>query len=95
MADKTKFSTGDLFVALGALARLELPRIVFVNGAFRKELSSFGVVRFVSVMYKSSFFPVGYFEDVDWEEMNDKYGGPGYLDKHLKKQVGCFACPIR
>ena len=41
VADKTKFSTGDLFVALGALARLELPRVVFVDGAFRKELSSF------------------------------------------------------
>ena len=60
-----------------------------------KELGSFGVVRFVSVMYKSSFFPVGYFEDVDWEEMNDKYGGPAYLEKHAKKNVGCFACPIR
>jgi aldehyde:ferredoxin oxidoreductase len=46
-------------------------------------------------MYKSSFFPVGYFEDVDWEEMNDKYGGPAYLEKHQKKNVGCFACPIR
>jgi aldehyde:ferredoxin oxidoreductase len=60
-----------------------------------KELGAFGVVRFVSVMYKSSFFPVGYFEDVDWEEMNDKYGGPAYLEKHQKKNVGCFACPIR
>lgn len=60
-----------------------------------KELSSFGVVRFVSVMYKASFFPVGYFEDVEWDELNEKYGGPAYLDKHLKKQVGCFACPIR
>ena len=52
-------------------------------------------MRFVSVMYKSSFFPVGYFEDVEWEEMSDKYGGPAYLDKHQKKQVGCFACPMR
>ncbi len=60
-----------------------------------KELSAFGVVRFVSVMYKASFFPVGYFEDVHWDEINEKYGGPAYLDKHLKKQVGCFACPIR
>jgi aldehyde:ferredoxin oxidoreductase len=60
-----------------------------------KELGSFGVVRFVSVMYKSSFFPVGYFEDVDWDEMSDKYAGPAYLEKHAKKNVGCFACPIR
>ncbi len=60
-----------------------------------KELSAFGVVRFVSVMYKSSFFPVGYFEDVEWDEVGDKYGGPAYLEKHQKKQVGCFTCPIR
>jgi aldehyde:ferredoxin oxidoreductase len=60
-----------------------------------KELSAFGVVRFVSVMYKASFFPVGYFEDVDWEEMSDRYAGPAYLEKHQKKQVGCFTCPIR
>ncbi len=60
-----------------------------------KELSNYGVVRCVSMMYQSSFFPVGYFEDVHWEEMNEKYGGPGYVDKNKLKNVGCFACPVR
>ncbi len=60
-----------------------------------KELSTYGVVRFVSMMYQFSFFPVGYFEDVHWEEIIEKYGGPAYVDKHQMKNVGCFACPIR
>ena len=60
-----------------------------------KELSNYGVVRCVSMMYQASFFPVGYFEDVHWDEMNEKYGGPAFVDKNKLKNVGCFACPIR
>jgi len=60
-----------------------------------QELSTYGVVRFVAMMYQLSFFPVGYFEDVHWEEIIEKYGGPAYVDKHQMKNVGCFACPIR
>ncbi len=59
------------------------------------ELSTYGVVRFVAMMYQLSFFPVGYFEDVHWEEIIEKYGGPAFVDKHQIKNVGCFACPIR
>jgi aldehyde:ferredoxin oxidoreductase len=60
-----------------------------------QELSTYGVVRFVATMYQLSFFPVGYFEEVHWEEIIEKYGGPAYVDKHQMKNVGCFACPIR
>jgi aldehyde:ferredoxin oxidoreductase len=60
-----------------------------------QELSTYGVVRFVAMMYQLSFFPVGYFEDVHWQEIIDNYGGPAYVDKHQMKNVGCFACPIR
>lgn len=60
-----------------------------------EELSTYGVVRFVAMMYQLSFFPVGYFEDVHWEEIIENYGGPAYVDKHQTKNVGCFACPIR
>jgi aldehyde:ferredoxin oxidoreductase len=60
-----------------------------------QELSTYGVVRFVGMMYQLSFFPVGYFEDVHWQDIIDNYGGPAYVDKHQMKNVGCFACPIR
>jgi len=60
-----------------------------------KELSNWGCVRFVSVMYQLSFFPVGYFEDVHWEDIIDQYAGPAYVEEHQLKNVGCFACPIR
>lgn len=60
-----------------------------------QELSTYGVVRFVATMYQLSFFPVGYFEEVNWEEIIEKFGGPAYVDKHQIKNVGCFACPIR
>jgi aldehyde:ferredoxin oxidoreductase len=60
-----------------------------------QELSTYGVVRFVAMMYQLSFFPVGYFEDVHWQDIIDNYGGPAYVDKHQMKNVGCFACPIR
>ncbi len=60
-----------------------------------KELSNWGNVRFVAMMYDLSFFPVGYFEDVHWEDIINHYGGPDYVEKFQLKNVGCFACPIR
>lgn len=47
------------------------------------------------MMYDLSFFPVGYFEDVHWEDIINHYGGPDYVEKFQLKNVGCFACPIR
>ena len=38
--DDTKVTVADLIVALGPLAHLEGPRIVFVNGGWRRELSN-------------------------------------------------------
>jgi aldehyde:ferredoxin oxidoreductase len=60
-----------------------------------KELGSFGVVRFISMMYSLSFFPVGYFEDVHWQEIIDNFGGPDYVEKYGLKNIGCFNCPVR
>ena len=60
-----------------------------------QELSTYGVVRFVAMMYQLSFFPVGYFEDVHWEEIIENYGGPAFVEKYQTKNIGCFACPIR
>jgi aldehyde:ferredoxin oxidoreductase len=60
-----------------------------------KELSTWGPVRFVGMMYQLSFFPVGYYEDVHWQEIIDNYGGPAYVEQYQTKNVGCFACPVR
>lgn len=60
-----------------------------------KELSNWGVVRFISMMYQLSFFPVGYFEDVHWEDIINNFGGPNYVERFQTKNVGCFACPVR
>ncbi len=60
-----------------------------------KELSQYGVVRFVAMMYQLSFFPVGYFEDVHWEEIINNFGGPAFVEQHGLKNIGCFACPVR
>lgn len=60
-----------------------------------KELSNWGVVRFISMMYQLSFFPVGYFEDVHWEDIINNFGGPSYVERFQTKNVGCFACPVR
>jgi len=40
VGDATRLTIADLIVALGPLYALETPRIVFVNGAYRKELSA-------------------------------------------------------
>ncbi|SPF50504.1 putative Tungsten-containing aldehyde ferredoxin oxidoreductase [Syntrophobacter sp. SbD1] len=59
------------------------------------ELSQWGVARGVHMMYAMSFFPVGYFEDVCWEELLEKYQGPAYVEKYSMKNMGCFCCPNR
>lgn len=38
--DEARATTADVIVALGPFARLELPRMVFVNGGYRKDLSN-------------------------------------------------------
>ncbi len=60
-----------------------------------KELSNYGVVRFISMMYSLSFFPVGHFEDVHWQEIIDNYGGPAFVEQFQLKNIGCFNCPVR
>ena len=60
-----------------------------------KELSTWGVCRAVSMMYAVSFFPVGYYEDVEWADIVNGYGGPAFVEKHQLKNYGCFACPVR
>lgn len=60
-----------------------------------QELSNWGVARSMTMMYDLSFFPVGYFEDVHWEEIIEKYQGPAYVEQHQLKNVGCFCCPNR
>jgi aldehyde:ferredoxin oxidoreductase len=60
-----------------------------------QELSNWGDVRFQTVMYDLSFFPVGYFEDVHWEEIIQGYQGPAFVEKHKIRNMGCFCCPNR
>ncbi|MDR3605515.1 MAG: aldehyde ferredoxin oxidoreductase family protein [Syntrophaceae bacterium] len=60
-----------------------------------QELSNWGVARSMTMMYDFSFFPVGYFEDVNWEEIIQNYQGPAYIEKYQTKNVGCFCCPNR
>jgi aldehyde:ferredoxin oxidoreductase len=59
------------------------------------ELSQWGVSRGVHMMYQMGFFPVGYFEDVCWEDILEKYAAPAYIEKNQLKNVGCFCCPNR
>jgi aldehyde:ferredoxin oxidoreductase len=60
-----------------------------------QELSNWGDVRFQTVMYDLSFFPVGYFEDVHWEEIIQGYQGPAFVEKYKIRNMGCFCCPNR
>ncbi len=60
-----------------------------------QELSQWGVARGVHMMYQMGFFPVGYFEDVCWDEILEKYAAPDYVQKHQVKNTGCFCCPNR
>jgi aldehyde:ferredoxin oxidoreductase len=73
---------------------------VEINQEIRKhpacqELSNWGVVRFISMMYSLSFFPVGYYEDVHWEEIINNYGGPAFVEQFNVKNIGCYNCPVR
>ncbi len=60
-----------------------------------QELSQWGVVREVKYMYEFSFFPLGAFEEVNWEPIIDNWPGTAYLEKYQLKNVGCFSCPMR
>jgi aldehyde:ferredoxin oxidoreductase len=60
-----------------------------------QELSTYGVSRGVHMMYDLSFFPVGYFEDVCWEDILAKYPNTDYVQNHQTKNMGCYCCPNR
>lgn len=60
-----------------------------------QELSNWGVARSMQMMYDFSFFPVGYFEDVHWEEIIQNYQGAAYVEKYQIRNMGCFCCPNR
>jgi aldehyde:ferredoxin oxidoreductase len=71
-----------------------------INNEIRKhpayqELSQWGVSRGVQMMYQMGFFPVGYFEDVCWDELLQKYSAPDYVANNQLKNMGCFCCPNR
>lgn len=71
-----------------------------INNEIRKhpayeELSNWGVARGVHMMYQMGFFPVGYFEDVCWDEILEKYPAPAFVEKNQIKNVGCYCCPNR
>jgi aldehyde:ferredoxin oxidoreductase len=85
-----------------AIARPEefLDLSIQINNEIRKhpayeELSQWGVARGVQMMYQMGFFPVGYFEDVCWEDIVEKYAAPAYVEKNQLKNVGCYCCPNR
>ena len=54
-----------------------------------------GVSRGVHMMYQMGFFPVGYFEDVCWDELLEKYSAADYVQNNQLKNMGCFCCPNR
>lgn len=60
-----------------------------------QELSNWGVTRSISWMYSLSAFPVGYYEDVHWDEIIENYSGPSFVEQFQVKNVGCFGCPVR
>ncbi|MEJ2641025.1 MAG: aldehyde ferredoxin oxidoreductase family protein [Desulfosarcinaceae bacterium] len=85
-----------------AIARPEefLDLSIQINNEIRKhpayeELSQWGVARGVQMMYQMGFFPVGYFEDVCWEDIVEKYAAPAYVEQNQLKNVGCYCCPNR
>ncbi len=73
---------------------IQINKEIRENPAY-KELSEWGVSRSIPMMYELSFFPVGYFEDVCWEDIIKKYQGIEFMDKYQLKSVGCFNCPGR
>jgi aldehyde:ferredoxin oxidoreductase len=60
-----------------------------------QELSTYGVTRGVPWMYSISGFPVGYYEDVHWEEIINNNPGPSFVEQFQVHNVGCFNCPVR
>lgn len=60
-----------------------------------QEHSSYGTARVSFEMYEKSFFPVGNFEDVCWEDIIKANLGQDYVDKYHEKSMGCFCCPNR
>ncbi len=73
---------------------------ISINNEIRKhpayeELSKWGVSRGVHMMYQMGFFPVGYFEDVCWDDILQNYQAPAYVEKNQLKNMGCFCCPNR
>jgi Fe-S cluster assembly protein SufD len=56
IADTAKLTVGDLIVALGPYMELDAPRIVFVNGHYRKALSNLADAADVSVVPLSEHF---------------------------------------
>jgi len=64
------------------------------NPAYQ-ELANWGVSRSIPMMYEHSFFPVGYFEDVCWEDIIKNYQGVEFMEKYQLKSLGCFNCPGR
>ena len=71
-----------------------------INNEIRKhpayeELSQWGVSRGVHMMYQMGFFPVGYFEDVCWDELLEKYNAADYVQNNQLKNMGCYCCPNR
>jgi len=61
-----------------------------------QELSTYGVSRGVQMMYDLSFFPVGYFEDVCWDDILAQYPKvTEYVQEHQTKNMGCYCCPNR
>jgi len=59
VADAAKVTIADVIVALGPLARLEVPRLVLVNGHFRAELSNLDGAGAVSVEPLSAALAAG------------------------------------
>ena len=56
VADTAKLTVGDLIVALGPFMALDAPRIVFVNGHYRKALSNLAEAATISVTPLSAHF---------------------------------------
>jgi aldehyde:ferredoxin oxidoreductase len=59
-----------------------------------EEHSKYGTARVSLQMYEKSFFPVGNFEEVCWDELKPELAAD-YVDKYHIKNVGCFCCPNR
>ncbi|MCB1520212.1 MAG: Fe-S cluster assembly protein SufD [Hyphomicrobiaceae bacterium] len=59
IGDATRITIADVIVALGPLGRMEVPRVVLVNGSYRKELSNTEAAAGVSVVALSTLLAGG------------------------------------